>query len=317
MDLSIIIVNWNSVEYLKKCIASILAETQDLEFEIIVIDSASYDGVNVMLRNHYPQVRFIQSESNLGFARANNAAYKESTGQCLLFLNPDTVLVGPVINNLYGKLHSLPAAGLVGCKLLNSDRSVQSSCIQSFPTILNQILDSEYLRKLWPRSALWGMSALYNHDSQPQEVAAISGACIMLKRSMFEQVGLFSEDYFMYAEDVDLSYKVHQAGYRNYYVPDSTIIHHGGGSSQKVPNNFSVVMMQESKWRLIRKLRGSLYASCYRLAIMLSGFCRLAFLTMMFPVAYTQGRKKSWSNSFRKWRAIILWCLSQKVPCHK
>ena len=92
MDLSIIIVNWNSKEYLKKCIASILAETHGIEFEIVVIDSASFDGCGEMLREHYPQVRFIQSQENLGFSRANNLAFQSSTGECVLFLNPDTEL---------------------------------------------------------------------------------------------------------------------------------------------------------------------------------------------------------------------------------
>ncbi len=317
MDLSIIIVNWNSVDYLKKCIASILSETRNLEFEIIVIDSASYDGSEKMLRTYYPQVLFIQSESNLGFARSNNVAYKESTGQYVLFLNPDTELVGPAINTLYDWLHSLPVPGIIGCRLLNSNRSVQTSCIQSFPTILNQILDSEYLRKRWPRLSLWGMKALYGHDGQPEEVDAISGACMMLKRSVFEQVGVFSEDYFMYTEDVDLSYKVRQAGYLNYYTPDATIIHFGGGSSQKVPNNFSVVMMQESIWRFLRKTRGSLYAFWYRSVLLLSALCRVAALTAAFPLEYICHGGSQRSVSLGKWRTIIRWCLFKATLANK
>ena len=108
MDLSIIIVNWNSKEYLRKCIASILAETHGIEFEIVVIDNASFDGCDEMLRQCYPQVRFIQSDRNLGFAKANNVAFKESSGQNLLFLNPDTEIEGVAIETLYINCALLP-----------------------------------------------------------------------------------------------------------------------------------------------------------------------------------------------------------------
>ena len=129
-----------------------------------------------------------------------------------LFLNPDTELVGPAINVLFDHLRALPDAGAVGCKLLNSDGTVQTSCIQSIPTILNQVLDSEASRAKWPRSLLWGMAPLFSASENPEEVEAITGACVMLKREVFEEVGLFSEDYFMYAEDIDLSYKIRKAG---------------------------------------------------------------------------------------------------------
>src|SRR4030066_516351 len=151
MDLSIIIVNWNSKEYLRKCIASILAATNAIEFEIVVIDNASFDGSGEMLKQCYPQVQFIQSEKNLGFSKANNEAFRVTHGQYVLFLNPDTEIVGTAIPIMLGYLQQMPNAGSVGCKLLNADKTVQTSCIQPFPTILNQFLDSEFLRALWPK----------------------------------------------------------------------------------------------------------------------------------------------------------------------
>lgn len=309
MDLSIIIVNWNSKDYLKNCISSIVSTTKDIEYEIVVIDNGSFDGSGQMLAEHYTQVRFIQSENNLGFAKANNAAYKVSTGQQLLFLNPDTELVGPAINTLYNWLNVLPDAGIVGCKLLNGDLSVQTSCIQSFPTILNQFLDSEFLRERWPRSPLWGNASLFAAHTDPQEVEAISGACIMVNRSAFEQIGLFSEDYFMYAEDLDLCYKSRQAGYKNYYVPETAVVHFGGGSTHKDLSDHSVVMMRESMRWFFGNKRGKVYGIAYRLSTLISAIGRILLLLIVAPHCLVKKEIKSWNTAFRKWRAILLWSL--------
>ncbi len=312
MDLSIIIVNWKSKDYLRKCLASIRAETRGLDYEIIVIDSGSFDGCDRMLREADPQVRFIQSAENLGFARANNAAYRASHGRHVLFLNPDTELAGPAINVMHEHMRTLPKAGTIGCKVLNVDRTLQTNCVQSVPTILNQLLDCEFLRARWPKSALWGMSPLYEEDSEPKTVEALAGICVMLKREVFEQVGMFSEDYFMYAEDIDLCHKLRQAGYEIYYIPAATIIHHGGGSSQVAVSNFSVVMMRESIWRFLKKNRGYVYGLGYRTSMLVSSFVRLAFLVALFPFQRVCRHQPSWKSAFRKWQAILRWSLNRE-----
>jgi GT2 family glycosyltransferase len=311
MELSIIIVNWNSKDYLRQCLASLQRETPDLTAEIVVIDSASYDGAGEMLQKEFPAVRFIQSDKNLGFARANNAAFAASQGKYVLFLNPDTEVVGRALPDLLAALKTLPQAGAVGGKLLNTDGSVQTSCIQSVPTILNQLLDSEFLRARWPKSGLWGMAALFSNDPKPQPVEAISGACVMLKREVFEQVGRFSEDYFMYAEDIDLSAKVARAGWRNYYVPNAVVVHHGGGSSAGAVSQFSTVMMREAIWRFLRKTRGTVYGFGYRLTTLLAALVRLLFLALLFPVQVLRRRRENWQASFQKWRAVLRWSLNR------
>jgi GT2 family glycosyltransferase len=309
MDLSIIIVNWNSKEYLRSCIASILATTRGIDFEIVVIDNASFDGCDQMLRQYYPQVRFIQSNQNLGFARANNVAFRESCGQYVLFLNPDTELVTPAVNIMFDYLQRLPNAGAVNCKLLNADKTVQTSCIQSFPTILNQLLDSDFLRALRPKSPLWGMAPLFSAENGPVRVEAVSGACMMIRREVFDRVGGFSSDYFMYGEDLDLCFKMQHAGFRNYHVGDAAIVHHGGGSSQQAMSNFSNLMMRESVSRFLRKFHGSLYNSCYRLALGGVAVMRLTFLGLFFPAWMVLGRAREWGAAFRKWFGIFGWGL--------
>jgi len=311
-DLSIIIVNWNSKEYLRNCIESVLLWTSDITYEILVIDGASFDGCGEMLQRRFPQVRFIQSQKNIGFAKANNVAFRESRGRYILFLNPDTELITPAINIMFDYIQKVPNSGAIGCKLLNADKTVQTSCLQAFPTLLNQFLDSEVLRTLWPKSSLWGNAHLFGTQIIAGEVEGIVGACIMVERSLFEKVGLFSEDYFMYAEDLDLCYKIIQAGYMNYYLPDASIIHFGGGSTEKSPSDFSVVMMRESVWRMMRKTRGNVYSFAYRVSTMISSIGRLIFLMAVLPLHLIRRGRESWNGSFRKWKAILTWSLGLK-----
>jgi GT2 family glycosyltransferase len=308
MDLSIIVVNWHSRDHLQRCIASVLAYTRDIDFEIIVIDSASFDGCDHMVAAHYPDVHFVQSATNCGFAKANNHAFRKSIGNCVLFLNPDTELLGPAINILYSNLNSLPDCGIVGARLLNKDGSLQSSCVQAMPTIFNTALDSDFLRAKWPKSSLWGMAPLFEAGGHARAVAAVSGACLMLKRSTFEQVAMFSEDYFMYADDVDLSHKVLAAGYQNYYVPQATVIHYGGTSSEQAASTFSAVMMREATWRFLRKTRGRAYGLGYRAGMFGSAVGRLVALA--FALAFNRA-KTPWKASFRKWLAILRWTLDR------
>lgn len=307
MDLSIVIVNWNSREFLRSCLASIVASVRTLRYEVVVIDSGSFDGCEAMLREHYPQVRFLQSSENLGFARANNRAFEASSGECVLFLNPDTEVAGSAIEMMHAFLTSLPDAAIVGCRLVNSDGTLQSSCVQSFPTITNQVLNSEFFRKLWPKSPLWGMAVLFEDGPGASEVEGVSGACLMVRRSVFEQVGRFSEEYFMYVEDLDLSCKVRRAGYKNYYVPDATVVHHGGQSSQQAASAFAATMTREAIRRFLRKTRGAAYSAGYRIMMLLSAVGRLCVLGAAW---ITRRGSPSRAASCRKWFAILRWSLN-------
>jgi GT2 family glycosyltransferase len=309
LDLSIIIVNWNSAGYVRKCLSSIYANTRELQFEVIVVDNASHDGCGEMLVREYPNAIFIQSHQNLGFARANNLGFQSARGRALLFLNPDTELVGPALNTLFGQLQTLPGAGAVGAKLLNTDRSLQTSCIQSLPTVLNQTLDIEFLRARSPRSRLWGMAPLFSGESAPAEVEVISGACLMLNRDLFEKVGRFSEDYFMYSEDLDLCFKLKQAGRKNYYVPAAALIHHGGGSSQRSQSQFSSVMVRDSVCRFLAKTRGQCYAVAYRSAMSLSAAFRLLLLAVVAPLGLFSQKRRASLSALRKWFAVFKWSL--------
>jgi GT2 family glycosyltransferase len=307
MDLSIVIVNWNSAALLRDCLRSIYATASALEFEVIVIDNASFDGSELMVRREFPAVRFIQSDQNLGFAGANNVAFTHSSGRNVLFLNPDTEITGNALSLMCTTLDAIPDAGAVGCRLLNSDLSLQTSCVQAFPSLLNQTLDFEFLQHLFPNSSLWGTRSLYARNSQAAAVDIISGACLMIRRIVFEQVGQFSTDYFMYAEDMDLCYQANRAGWRNYFVGDATVIHHGGRSSSIRSNHFAAIMMRESKLKFMRIRQGSVYALCHRSATAVVSIVRLLILAAALPFATILRQRQEVQGSIAKWFKIFLW----------
>jgi hypothetical protein len=309
MDLSIIIVNWNSAGYATQCISSIDSQTQGLQREILVVDNASTDDSCPVLQDRCPAAKLIRSPQNLGFARANNLGFQNSSGRTILFLNPDTEVRGPALNLMHDCLNSSADIGVLGCRLLNSDLTVQTSSIQPFPTILNQIADAEALRRLTPRLRFWGMQPLFaSEGGSPVEVEAVSGACLMIKREVFQQVGFFSTDYFMYMEDLDLCYRVRKAGKKVCYLGAANIVHHGGQSSKKRGGEaFTGPMMRETAWRFLEKTRGPFYAALYRLAMFLVSILRLAVLGALLPIPFARLDKDSLRHSLAKWHKILRW----------
>jgi N-acetylglucosaminyl-diphospho-decaprenol L-rhamnosyltransferase len=308
MDLSIIIVHWNSEEFTRRCVSSIVDHVQGLDYEIIVLDNGSTDGSHETLRVSCSRARLLHSDKNLGFARANNSAYEHSSGRCVLFLNPDTEIVSPAINLMYSYLMSNPGAGAVGCRLLNADGSVQTSCVQRIPTIVNQLTDIEWLRLRLPRLSFWGIQALFDSgQTNSTEVEAVSGACVMIRREVFETVGRFSTDYFMYGEDLDLSYKVRKAGWKVCHLSGGTIVHYGGRSTRgREESGFRVVVMRESVFRFLEKTRGRSYAWAYRLSLPLAALPRFAACPFLLLWSSLSNRTSPW-NTMKKWYWIVRW----------
>lgn len=311
MDLSIIIVNWNSADFVMDCVASIRKYTHDISYEIIVVDNASSREDAETLKNSLPNITFLRSDDNIGFARANNLGFGYSAGDYVLLLNPDTVVLGPAISIMLREMKLLPKSGVVGCKLLNTDLSVQLSSIQRFPTILNQVLDAECLLRRWPRCPLWDISPLFTDNVKVAEVDVISGACMLLRRETFKQVGMLSDDYFMYAEDVDLSYKVHRAGYTNYYVGSASIVHHGGkSSSRQEVSSWATTMRYKATKQLFTKTRGRVYGALYRTAMGCMALVRLLLLATTSTLGDIVLDRSSRRISARKWKVVLKWAVA-------
>jgi GT2 family glycosyltransferase len=306
MDISIICVNWNSLMYLRACIVSIYENTSNIAFEIIVVDNASPEGGIETINLLFPEVIVIKTSENVGFARANNLGFARSRGKYILLLNPDTKVIGPAINILLRAIENKADAGIVGGKLLNTDLSIHTNTIQKFPTILNQILDVEVLRLRWPSFPLWDISPLFAESEAPIAVEVIPGACMLLRRETFERVGMFSEDYFMYAEDVDLNYKVRCLGLSSYYVGAAEIVHHGGGSSSRHSRSqWATVMKYKAMLCFYKKYRGGFYGLLYRGAMASCAVGRLIFLGLSFPF----GDKKDIGYTATKWSTVLKWAL--------
>jgi GT2 family glycosyltransferase len=305
-ELSIICVNWNSLNYLVECVASIYKNTEGISFEIIVVDNASPEGGIDKLKDQFPQVTVIKSDRNLGFAGANNLGFRHSSGQYILLLNPDTEVIGPAIATMLAAIKSLPDAGIVGCKLLDSDLTISTTSIQKFPTIINQLLGVEWLRLRFPSLPLWNIAPLFSESHAAVKVEVIPGACMMLRRDVFQRVGLLTEDYFMYAEDIDLNFKTGNIGLSSYYIGDAQIIHQGGKSSDKqMASQWSTVMKNRALLRFFSISRGNLYARAFQAMMGISAAARLVLLALASPFA-SKGRIQ-WASA--KWRAILKWSL--------
>jgi N-acetylglucosaminyl-diphospho-decaprenol L-rhamnosyltransferase len=309
-EVSIIIVNWNSLAYLRECLQSIYDTCAERHYEIVVVDNASVHDETIPIRAEFPSVVTIRSARNLGFAGANNLGLQRASASTILFLNPDTLVIGDALAAMLAELKRAPGAAAIGCKLLNTDGSVQTSCIQRYPTILNQIFDLEFLRTHWPLWRIWGIGPLFSDTPDAVDVEVISGACLMITREAFERVGTFSERYFMYAEDVDLCYQTRRAGWRVCYTGKASIVHHGGGTSKpRKGNEWVAIMQRQAILKFCRMAHGGLYAAGYRCAMAFNAAARLVLLAVLFPFRRFAAEKRMVHSTSAKWLSVFKWAI--------
>jgi GT2 family glycosyltransferase len=231
LELSIIVVTYNSRRHVRDCLESIQRTTGDIDHEVIVVDNASQDGTPDIVRNEFQNVRLIANPENLGFARGSNLGMSQSQGRFILLLNPDTIVLPKTLTTLLNEMKQSPETGLLGCRLLNADRSLQ----QSFGYEVS--VWSEGVRKLffnlWENhrfsSVGWVLRFLH---SRKREVAWVKGACMLSRRQALLDVKLMDESFFMYLEDADLCHRIRQSGWQVRYTPEAEVIHCGGGSVQ-------------------------------------------------------------------------------------
>ncbi|NWF50117.1 MAG: glycosyltransferase [Ignavibacteriaceae bacterium] len=234
MDLSIIIVNYNVKEFLQNLLHSIFKAGTNLNYEIIVVDNASDDGSAEIIREQFPAVKLIVNKVNLGFGKANNLAMKIAAGKYLLLLNPDTIVREDTFEKMISFFEKHKEAGLAGCKILNPDGTLQLACRRSFPGPWTSFTKVTGLSNLFPKSKLFARYNLtYLNENETYEVDAISGSFMMMTKEVYDKVGGFDEQFFMYGEDLDLCYRIQKAGYKVYYVPETQIIHYKGESTKR------------------------------------------------------------------------------------
>ncbi len=234
MKLSIIIVNYNTLDLLRDCIESIKNSISQIDYEIIVVDNNSIDGSVELLKSEYSEVKIIENNYNAGFSRANNQGYAISQGEYVLLMNSDTVAREDSLNRLVDFLDKHQEAALVGPRLLNTDLTLQPPCRRGFPRFINSLAYFCGLGKVFSGNRILGSYTMsYKNDKETHEVDAVSGACLMIRRSIVEQLGkLLDEDFFMHFEDIDLCFRVKKLGQKVYYKHDAEVVHLKGQSSK-------------------------------------------------------------------------------------
>ncbi len=252
MNLSILIVNWNTRDLVAQTLSSLFANTTAVEFEVIVVDNGSADGSTAMVREHFPQVILVENRENLGFVRGSNQAIQRSRGQFVLLLNSDVIVLPSTIEPLLRLMKATPHAGAAGPMLLNPDGSFQAS-FNDFPALWR-----EGLALVGPLKRHWQPyypSHRPEASRQTREVDWMGGACLLVRRACIKRVGLLDEEIPMYGEEVDWCYRMKQAGWATVYCAEAAVIHVGGGSSTA----YSVsrhLAIQRGKVYFFRKHRG-------------------------------------------------------------
>ncbi len=283
-DLSIVIVNWNVRELLRRCLESILG-SDDLSVggvagphsaarsrwtaEVIVVDNASADGSAAMLTQDFPFVQVIANPDNRGFTRANNQGLAASRGRYVLFLNPDTEAAPAALGQMLAWAEAQPSAGIVGPQLRYGDGSVQSSR-RRFPTLATFFLESTIMQRWWPRNrTLSRYYVLDRPDDATSRVDWVVGACMLVRRAVLDQIGGFDEGFFMYSEELDLCRRAVDAGWQVVYLPAAVVTHYEGKSSEQVVAARHI-RFHSSRVRYVQKYHGRLAAAAVRSFLLLT-----------------------------------------------
>lgn len=234
MILSIIIVSYNVRQLLEQCLHSVVRAAGNLDTEVWVVDNDSSDGSTEHLKPIFPRFHFVQNTSNVGFAKANNQALALSSGAFILFLNPDTVLPPDALRRCVAFMQAHADAGAMGVRMVDGNGHYLPESKRGLPSPMVSFWKLTGVTAMFPRSPRFARYYLGHLDAQrTHAVDVLSGAFFFARRSVLDITGGFDERFFMYAEDIDLSYRILKAGYRNYYFPTVTIVHYKGGSTKK------------------------------------------------------------------------------------
>ncbi len=281
MDLSIIIVNYNTCDLLRACLRSVYASQVSYRYEVIVVDNHSSDDSVAMVGQEFPQARLICCEVNCGYARANNLGLHTAQGHHLLLLNPDTVLPPDALRNMLAFMEEHPDAGVAGPKLVLADGSLDLACRRSFPTLEVAFYRLVGLSKRYPDSPRFNRYNLgYLDPDLMAEVDSVVGAFMWMRREALDQAGLFDERFFMYAEDIDLCYRIKvEHGWKIYYNPAVVVTHYKSQATTKrwVP---MTIQFYRAMWLFHYKhyARRTFFLFNWLTALGLLGLCGLALM---------------------------------------
>ena len=310
VDLSIVIVSWNVRDLLRSCLQSIVAEAHsgpgggalcigDRTVEILVIDNASTDGSAEMVRRQFLQTHLIANKENRGFTAANNQGLGRSQGRFLLLLNPDTEIVGDALLTMLRYMEANPKVGALGPKLVKPDGSIQSSR-RRFPTFATALVESTVMQEWWQNNRV--LRRYYMADTPDNAIQGVDwvvGACLLVRRQAYEQVGGLDEGYFMYSEELDWCRRIKAAGWEIAYLPTAAVIHHEGKSSEQVvPARH--IYFQSSKVRYFRKHHGAFQAEVLRWFLLITYVYQMAREALKWLVGHKRAMRAERVRAYRQ-----------------
>ena len=287
MKLSVIIVNYNVEYFLEQCLNSVRRAMQGIDGEVYVVDNDSVDGSLKMLATKFPEVKVIANKQNVGFSRANNQAIRESTGEYVLLLNPDTVVEDDTFSKTIAFMDSHPDAGGLGVKMLDGKGNFLPESKRGLPTPETAFYKMTGLTHLFPHSKRLAHYYMGNlSEDETNEVEILAGAFMLMRRAALDKVGLLDETFFMYGEDIDMSYRITQGGYKNYYFPETRIIHYKGESTKKTSVNY-VFVFYKAMEIFAKKHFGGKKASLFSFLINIAIYIKagLALISQFFRKA--------------------------------
>jgi O-antigen biosynthesis protein len=291
MQLSVIIVNYNVKYFLEQALHTVRKACNEIDSEIFVVDNHSVDGSCEMVKKLFPEVKLIENSENYGFAKANNQAIRKAKGKYVLLLNPDTVVEEDCFKKVIDFMEQTPDAGAVGVKMIDGSGKFLPESKRGLPTPEVAFYKIFGLAALFPKSKRFGKYHLgFLDKNEVHEVEVLAGAFMMIRNDVLQQVGLLDEDYFMYGEDIDLSYCIQKAGYKNYYFPHTTIIHYKGESTKKTSVNFVFTFYKAMvifAGKHYSKKHARNFSFLIHFAIYIRAFAAIfsRFLTRVFPPA--------------------------------
>jgi GT2 family glycosyltransferase len=276
MKVSIIIVNYNVKYFLEQCLYSVYKSLSGIDAEVIVVDNNSVDGSETMIRSRFPDIKLVVNQQNVGFAKANNQAIKIAQGEYVLLLNPDTVLEESTIQQCVTFMDLHPEAGALGPKMIDGKGRFLPESKRGLPTPEVAFYKIFGLTRLFPKSKRFGRYYLgHTSSDEIQEVEVLTGAFMFIRKSVLDITGFLDESYFMYGEDIDLSYRILKTGFKVYYYPKTSIIHYKGESTKKGSLNYVIIFYRAMQIFANKVFSGRL-ARVYSYIISLAIFFRAA-----------------------------------------
>lgn len=266
ISLSIIIVNWNTRDFLKKCLHSVYDTVRNLDFNIWVVDNASTDGSVAMVHGQFPDVHLLENSENLGFAKANNQVFRSCDGELVLLLNSDAFLKEDAVRSLVTAMEENPSAGIIGARLEYPDGQPQN-CFWKLPTLGNEIIRLSGMDKWMNPEG----GAGYGHSQAVKKVGAVSGACLIARRVMLDEIGLFDERFFMFSEEIDLCKRAWDSGWHVLHHPAALVVHVNAGSSGTTTKR--IITLYQAKLQYFGKHHGKFQAQVLYAAMSL--FCAI------------------------------------------